>query len=159
MEKKLLFFVLMILGGALNTSAYAERHWSPPANSPAMMHIAGTLLIDGMAAQVGDEVAVFDSSTPPVLVGSFLVTKTGFYGDLVVVGNDPNTLEDEGAEQNEALNVRVWHANSNKEYRGESIALSVPPELTGGTYKAATSFPLLFDPSKFYRVDISATSK
>ena len=146
-----LILTLALLAG---NAAHAASHFTAPAASPTIMHIAGNLTIDGAGARVNDEVGVFDSGG--VLVGSFAVTDAGLYGDLVINGDDAATPGlREGASAGEALSLKVWSAAKQREYSGSEIGLVETN--VAGIYLAPV-LQLGFASGSFSGLNIAATA-
>jgi hypothetical protein len=147
-------FILMFLV-LFGTTAFAG-HWTAPASSATIMHLAGNLTIDGSPAQVGDEVAVFGAGS--TLIGLFVVDTASQYGDLVVVGDVPSTTTvSEGATAGELLTVKVWKASSSKEYSVSEISLAATSSLVQFSYNPAT-LPLAFTAGALSGLNITATA-
>ena len=135
------FPLIVFLVFLLSNLSYAG-HWAVPLESPTLMHIAGTLSIEGLDAQVNDEVAVFDSAG--MLIGLSVVGSPGFYEDVPINGDSASTsAEDEGAASGEALNIKVWSVSKSKEYSGGELRLAPTTTYAEFGYPAA-SLPLVF---------------
>ena len=105
MKKRIVIPLMLLLVALFSNAAYAG-HWAPPSTSPTIMHIAGSFKIEGVDAQVNDEVAVFDSTG--TLIGLGVVVTTGIYLDLPIYGDSSTTAGvDEGATAGETLNIKV----------------------------------------------------
>jgi len=97
------------------------------------VEFSGLVTINGLDADVGDEVRVYDPDG--VLCGIFVVTIAGQYGPLVVVADHPATPDDEGAEAGDVLDFRVYDTSAAREYGGYEVLADVitgedPPEWT-----------------------------
>jgi len=137
-----------------STTAFAG-HWTTSTTSPTIMHIVGKLTINGSAAQIGDEVAIFGATGN--LVGSYVVDTAAQYGDLVVVGDNTSTTTlSEGALTGEALSVKVWQASTAKEYSGSEISLAATSDYVQFSYNPV-SLPLVFAANAFTGLNITAT--
>jgi hypothetical protein len=153
MKKNFVIPVVLLLITFFSNAALAG-HWVAPFVSPTLMHIAGTLKIDGAHAQINDEVAVFDSTGK--LVGSFVVDTAGIYGDVPINGDVASTLTvNEGSPADGVLNIKVWSAGKSKEYSGGEI--SVAGASVGEPYRVP-AIPLTFSASGFFGVAISANA-
>ena len=151
MKKNIVVSAVLLLAMFFSNAAQAG-HWDTPEVSPTLMHIAGTLKIDGANAQVNDEVAVFDSAGN--IVGLFVVETVGQYGDMPINGDIQSTLTaDEGAQPGDALTIKVWSAGKAREYNGAEVSL-IGTNLVE-PYLAAT-VPLTFSESGFFGVTIAA---
>ena len=84
------------------------RHFQVAAMTSRSVAVYGTLTINGLPAEVGDEVAVLDPAG--VICGQFTVTTPGQYGFMSVYGDDGGTTADEGAQPGDVLRFRVWKA-------------------------------------------------
>jgi hypothetical protein len=117
------------------------------------MHIAGQeLLINGLPAQTGDEVAVFDSGEQ--LVGLFVVHTPGQYGAITVMGDSSLTPEeDEGGLPGEQLYIRVWDSSDLVELDESAIELVLPSECIG-PFCPPDSLSLTYSSDSFYLVNI-----
>ncbi|OIO67278.1 MAG: hypothetical protein CO186_09150 [Zetaproteobacteria bacterium CG_4_9_14_3_um_filter_49_83] len=116
----------------------AGAHFLPPIATTTSSDFIGAISINGLPAQVGDEVAVFDPQG--VLCGLFLITAAGQYGILHVYGDDITTLTiDEGAIAGDVLSFRIWSQSAATEYNGAAVRL-VPGNQTG-TFMASTMPP------------------
>ena len=77
------------------------------------MDVYGNLTIGGQPAEIGDEVAAFDSDG--LICGIFRLRFEGIYGFLHVYGDNDSTEEDEGAKAGDVLTFRVYDRSENKE--------------------------------------------
>jgi len=95
-------------------------HFLPFTQSNRSLSLSGSVKIFTVEATYGDEIAVYDSQG--VCCGSFMVTNTGCYGNLIVYGDDPNTTDvDEGAQPGEQLTFRIWKASEGKTYTAKPL--------------------------------------
>ena len=107
MNKTFIFLVLIISTATRIVSAFPI----PPSQ------FYGDITIDGKYADIGTNISVYDIGS--VLCGSFSVEKKGGY-ILSCKGDNPKTIEDEGAKEGEPLNFylndkqieakALWHA-------------------------------------------------
>lgn len=147
----LLLLAAFVVFGA--TAATAGNYYAAPKPSPVLMHLAGTLIIDGSAAGAGDEIIVLDGSAKTV--GHFVVKEPGLFGDLAIYGDSELTTRDEGAVTDEALQIKVYQASSDREYAGTWIKLHRPraPEAFYSPYPKGV---LRFEGEAFYLLNIVA---
>ncbi|HOF05180.1 MAG TPA: Ig-like domain-containing protein [Syntrophales bacterium] len=104
-------------------------HYASPAVTPYIGNYLGALTIEGVPADIGDEVAVFDSDG--ILCGHTRITTPGQYGIMEIYGDDPATgAVDEGATEDGTLTFKVWSKKTGKEYAGEKLRL-VPGTAAG----------------------------
>ena len=146
----LLTFSLFFFFSSIAQAGYFDK----PEASPVFMHLAGTLHISGQEAESGDELALFDGSGR--IVGLFVVTEEGLFGDMPVSGDSELTEESEGSYEGEPLTVKVWQALTDKEFSGPSISLYLP-EAGEAIYEPFTGDQLSFEADKFYLLNIEAT--
>ena len=110
-------------------SACGETHFPPPMANNLSCDFFGSLTVNEVPAQPGDEVAFFDGGG--VLCGRYVIDMKGQYGRVHVYGDDPTTPDvDEGAVSGEELSVRVWDASLLREAAGASVTLE-PGEPAG----------------------------
>lgn len=133
------------------TSPVFAEYFQQPPSSPILMHLAGTLTIDGEAAKIGDEVGIFDESGN--VVGVFVVEKEGMFGDMVISGDYDVTGEVEGSIEAESLEVKVWQASTETEYSGTMISLNLPEE-GEAIYSPYPELSLKFEGGTFYLLNL-----
>ncbi|MBI4826883.1 MAG: hypothetical protein HY807_10775 [Nitrospirae bacterium] len=144
--------LLIFTSNAAATGHYPHVQLSITPN--LLWLIGSNFQIAGADAQVGDEIAVFDSGDN--LIGAFTVTIVGEYGTLIVDGNIPATAgTDEGAEAGEALTIKVWDESAQREYLPNEIVLTPGPE-TFGFLPAV--LPLEYSDLAQYSLDVAAGS-
>lgn len=98
--------------------------WPTPETSSLSMTIFGTAAINTVAVDAGDEISVFDSDG--VLCGHEIVDSVGSYGNLLIYGDNPATLDiDEGASPGEALRFKIWDASAQQVMWAESSPATV----------------------------------
>jgi hypothetical protein len=138
----------------LNNAESLAAYWTPPTTSSSVMHLAGfNFQINGSPAQVGDEIAVFDSGN--VLVGLFVVVTSGQYGDLLIYGDISDTPGiDEGANPGEALSIRVWDVSGSKEYQAPDVVLTIPSAPVE-PYELPTALPITFSAGAYVLLDVN----
>jgi len=107
-------------------------HFPEPSPTPYICDFMGSIHIKGIHASPGDEIAFFD--TLGVLCGRYIIKENGLYGIIHVYGDHPDTLQDEGAENDETLHVRIWDASDQLELGGIDI------QLIGGYARPGSSF-------------------
>jgi hypothetical protein len=140
--------VFLFMANPANAAGFGN-----PTSAVIYMHIAGSLTINGNAAAVGDEVALFDQAGN--IVGVFVVNNEGIYGDMNISGDDATSSEDKGADEGETLIIKVLQASTNTVYTGENVIISTPPE--GNTvYIPYTESVLKFEGGSFYLLNIEA---
>jgi len=102
-----------------------STRFAPPTGSPRVSSYIGTLAFDGVPADIGDEVAVFDADN--VLCALGRITTPGQYGVLHVYGDDLGTVKeesDEGAVEGEALIFRIWDKSAGIQYEGANLVFA-----------------------------------
>jgi len=114
--------ILMAYVLSVDVACLHAGHFPSPAISPQVCDYLGSVLINNVPANTGDEIAFFDSSGQ--LCGLFIVQKSGQYGFLHVYGDDPASQTDEGATTGEKLSIKVWDAQTGIEYQRDNIALT-----------------------------------
>jgi len=87
-----------------------------------LVYFFGTATIDGVNAEIGDEIRIFDPDG--VQCGLYVVDTPGQYGPVGVSGDNPSTPEDEGALPGEMLEFRIFDLSENTEFSGFMIFLS-----------------------------------
>ncbi len=126
--------------------AVSGTHFAAPVSTPLVSDFIGTLSINGLPAQPGDELAAFDPYG--VLAGRFVVTQAGQYGILHVYGDDPATPNvDEGALPGDTLSFRVWDQSLQLEYPASAVSLSAGT--SAGFFIASVLPPRWQDQSAF----------
>ena len=119
------FLLLITIGSAPAEFVAANPvHFVGVTPTSQWVDFFGEIKIDGIGAEVGDEVAAFDADGS--LAGVFVVQESGSYGFLHVYRDDPETPRDEGAEPGDHITFRVWDASQNRESDAESVPISGP---------------------------------
>lgn len=98
------------LNGTIPTFQPHFRVARPTAES---MDFFGSVLIDGLPAGPGDEVAVICPGD--VICGQFTVSSPGQYGFMHVYRDDTSTNEIEGAKPGDPLTFRIWDVRAQME--------------------------------------------
>ena len=98
---------LLVISPCLAFSA----HFEGVSGTPDWQDIAGSITINGLPAETGDEVAVFCGN---LLVGIFTVTSKGQFGFLHCYGEFVSGTGD-GAPIGSELTIKVWQASTKKE--------------------------------------------
>jgi len=108
------------------------RHFQIAGPTSESMDFYGLLSIDGVPAEVGDEVAAICPEN--VICGRYSVDTPGQYGFMHVYGDDPLTTGvDEGAVSGDELTFKVWDRSKNKEFTGVAASVvtgTAPPSWT-----------------------------
>jgi|GEM_PF-4005072 len=114
---------------ATSDDRVASPHFSGVVATPySVVFYGDSFTIDGLMADVGDEVGVYDPDG--VLCGSYAVTNPGQYF-VTVYGDDSSSTEiDEGAIANDQLTFVMWDQSSQKEIN-ISQSMFVPAEVYG----------------------------
>ncbi len=149
--KNLLLLAAFVFLGSI--PAEAGNYYGTPKPSPVLMHLVGTVTIDGSAANAGDEISVIDGSAKTV--GHFVVKEPGLFGDLAIYGDSELTTRDEGAVTNEALQIKIYQASSDREFSGTWIRLH-RPRAAGAIYTPYPKGVLRFEGEGFYLLNIVA---
>lgn len=107
-------------------------HFSRPLNTDSSVDFYGLLTINGVPAEIGDEVAAFDRDGG--LCGRVTVTTQGNYGFLHCYGDDPTTPDvDEGAVVGDSIWFKIWDISDGREYYGSPTVVSgTNPSTWGG---------------------------
>lgn len=140
-------------GYVLNVDTVAGRHFPEPVATPYVANYIGALIVRGLPAEVGDEVAVFDPAG--VLTGWARVSEPGQYGVVQVYGDDPDTATDEGAEEGDALTFRVWDRSLAQEYDTTQLSLTAGTPLGSFT---ASSVPPAWTRDGAYVLDLAVNA-
>ena len=114
-----------------NTPPIAEPHFQGVVPTDEWIDIYGSVTIDGIPADKGDEVGAFDPDG--VLCGVYIVSQIGQYGFMHVYKDDPNTKDiDEGANPDDAIVFRIWDVSAGAEIDGtpQVISGTQPPSWT-----------------------------
>ena len=119
---RFLFICFLGVSFLLTVSNATADHFPSPELSYLVCDFFGKLSINGIDANPGDEIAVFDRNN--ILCGKFRLVEKGQFGFMHIYGDDPQTPMDEGASSGEALTIKVWDNQQNKEYSGQAILLS-----------------------------------
>jgi hypothetical protein len=110
---KVLVFLIAVIFAGLGTSF--AGHFTPVATTPEWCNFSGTLDINNLDAEVGDEVGAFDPDG--VCCGAVTVHTTGVYGYLPVYRDDSTTSSiDEGAQPGNIITFKIWDASAGIEY-------------------------------------------
>jgi uncharacterized protein (DUF2141 family) len=107
---------------------FSTLHFGSPSPTSFWSAFCGQLILDGLPAAVGDEIAAFDPNA--VLCGSFVVTETGKFGWLMAYGDNPNTSVDEGAVEGDIVTFKVWSAARQIEYSGDQLTFAYCDKIT-----------------------------
>jgi len=133
----------------LAAPAGAVVHFPAPTPTAQVMDLIGALTINGIPAQPGDEVAVFDPQG--VLCGRVVVTTAGRFGILHIYGDDPTTPQDEGALPGDPLVFRVWDASAGVEYTAAQIRFA--PGAPTGAF-VPSPIPPVWQPQRSFSLDL-----
>ena len=107
------------------------QHYQIAGISNNWIDFFGTVTINGIPSDVGDEIAVRDPDG--VICGKFTVTQQGQYGFMHVYKDDDNTPGiDEGAQVGDKVTFWIWDASEEIELNTSVnvISGSQPPEWT-----------------------------
>ncbi len=151
MTKVKTYLGILVVSGLLYAIPVFGGHFEEPATSPILMHLVGSLTIDGEGAMPGDEVGIFSKSGK--IVGTFVVEKKGIFGDIAITGDDELTYEHEGTLGGESLEIRVWQKSTNREYSGGDIHISSPVR-GQAIYTPYPGTLLQFEGETFYLLNI-----
>jgi hypothetical protein len=108
-------------------AASNESHFTPVAKTGTWLDLWGTFKIDCVDAEAGDEVGVFVDDD---CFGSSTVNVPGWYGFLPVYGDDPTTVEKDGASLGDVLTLRIWDSSVGVEHVLTIDDYSGPDHLT-----------------------------
>ncbi|RZB30236.1 MAG: hypothetical protein SRB1_02516 [Desulfobacteraceae bacterium Eth-SRB1] len=124
--------------GVANLDEYTDgtipiltKHFQIAGATSESMDFYGNVNVDGVPAEAGDEVGVFDPDG--VVCGQFTVNTAGQYGFMHVYRDDSGTTEvDEGAEPGNELTFRIWDAGAGVELDTTTTVItgSSPPSWT-----------------------------
>jgi PKD repeat protein len=125
----LLFFIMIV-----NIASADDYYSFTPQSTAAMAFVVEEFTIDGVAAQIGDEIAVYDPQG--TICGHYVVNETGnFYLD--VYEDDASTQGfDEGASANDVLTFKIYDISEGNEIPEldasmfESVAIQPNPYYT-----------------------------
>jgi hypothetical protein len=145
-----LYFVSLML--FLSNYGYAA-HWPDPENSINSLHLIGLeFTINGSDAEIGDEVAVFDSGRQ--LVGHFTVHTPGEYGDMPIwIDSDITQDIDEGCSIGSDLSICIWDESAAMEDCDNDVELVIPEDCVSG-YCPPDSLPLTCTSGEYYLLNI-----
>jgi hypothetical protein len=152
--------VFAALGFLLIVSAPLEgatiSHFPSPAVTAVWSEFYGTIRIDGVDAQPGDEIAFYDPAG--ILCGSHVIQQAGEYGIVHVYGDDTATPDvDEGASPEEILSVRIWDSRRQVELSGGTLRLSGGIPLAG-SYFSSSPVPPIWQDQTGYVLNLDTTS-
>jgi hypothetical protein len=106
-------------------AATTAEHFPRPEPQQAWVDLTGGISICGLPAAPGDEIAVLDPDG--TLCGQFtIVDPEGGYGLIRVWGDDPATLEDEGASPGDPLTFLLWDSLQQVEVPLEAVLTGSP---------------------------------
>ena len=115
-------------------------HFTQPIYSPRQCVFAGNILINGMNADPGDEIAFFDPQG--VLCGRHIVSHSGLYGIVQIYGDVPETDEDEGASHDDILSLRIWDASEASEIYNADIVVTSWQPISGSSFIPSATPPI-----------------
>ncbi|MDP8218400.1 MAG: dockerin type I repeat-containing protein, partial [Candidatus Theseobacter exili] len=116
------FFVIFIFCFTGMNFALAENHFTPVYATSTLCNFYGSVQINGLDIDIGDEVGAFDPTG--VCCGSYVVDKAGLYGFIAVYGDDSTSPGiDEGAESGDTITFKIWDASE----QTENIAITLGP--------------------------------
>ncbi len=109
-----------------------QKHFQLAGITDNWIDIYGTITIDTVPAEVGDEIAVLDDDG--IICGQFTVTSPGTYGFMHVFKDDPKTLSiDEGADVDDPLTIKIWDSS-------EAVEISASMDVITGTQPLSWTF-------------------
>ena len=137
-------FVLWIFWLFLTPNiAFGADHFPAPVPTSSSSVYLGYIQIEGVDAEIGDEVAFYDPTG--VLCGQARITVPGQYGLVPIYGDDFTTKDvDEGAVYDDELTVIVWDNSENRELKDSCLIL------TGGDPQGSEFFHVS-DPPPVWR--------
>ena len=128
-------------------------HFPSPIMSYLVCDYLGKIVINGMDAQVNDEIAVFDNQN--TLCGKFKISINGQYGFMHIYGDDPQTQLDEGAKSGETLHFKIWDHTKKIEYHISQLIFS-PGNPIGGA--SPSNIPPCWQSDRIFILDIDVKS-
>jgi hypothetical protein len=139
------------------SSICTSEHWSGlgSGTSNVIMHLAGSLTINGRPATACDEIAAYD--TAGNVVGVYHVQNEGQYGDMVIYGDSSTSANvDEGATTGEKLTLRIWDGTAKQEYSTPQLLQMTPQTNLGGyvNYQG----PLTFANNSFININLAVAT-
>jgi uncharacterized repeat protein (TIGR02543 family) len=126
------------------------RYFSPFGKTPNPCSFYGTIQINGIDADVGDEIGAFDPDG--VCCGAFKIEENpGIYGYMEVYGDDTTTPSiDEGAVSGDTITFKIWDESEQREYIGfvldsadttwEDMGIKVVNLVTGATLSVSSGY-------------------
>jgi hypothetical protein len=129
-------------------------HFARPGVTTKVCDYAGSLMLLGGPASVGDEVAAFDPQG--VLIGHAIVTESGKFGVMHLYGDDDSTTGvDEGAVGGDGVTFKVWDRSTSTEYGTENATMVfVPSEPPTGSFFVPSSVPPVWNQDAGYFLGI-----
>ena len=109
---------------SLDDNPLVATRWQTPTTTTAWADYSGNITINAAAADIGDELAIYDPNG--VLCGHTIVTVAGSYGPVNVYGDDPTTTSvDEGAVSGDLLTFKIWDDSAQVELNVASTPATV----------------------------------
>ena len=115
MKKKIiiLFIIFIFCFIGINFVA-AENHFTPVCENYTSCTFYGSVQINGLDIDIGDEIGAFDPAG--VCCGVFTVHIAGVYGFIAVYGDETTPGVDEGAVSGDTITFKIWDASEQREY-------------------------------------------
>ncbi|KPA16029.1 Fibronectin type III domain-containing protein [Candidatus Magnetomorum sp. HK-1] len=143
------FYLLVLM--IIIAQNVCAAHFQKPESSNISSDFYCVISINGLPADVSDEVAFYDPQG--IICGHYVVIKKGEHAIIHVYGDNPTTpTTDEGANELDVLSIRLWDDSTSKEYAGSDIKLG--PMSTGSDYFQHSIVPPVWQADKGFSISI-----
>lgn len=142
------FMIIICLALLMSEAAYGTQYFNSPVATNTNSDYMGSFKINGVNAQIGDEVAFFDGNG--TIRGHHIVNFPGQYGLVHVYGGDTLT-------SGSRLYIKVWDASINKEVLNSCVMLS-EGDPQGSEFIRTSSIPPIWQDKQGFALDIDTIS-
>jgi len=151
--------IFWIVAVTILTTTVHAAHFQQPVSSTVSCDFYTKIEINGLPADISDEVAFFDPQG--TLCGLHIVEQISENAIIHIFGDRFDTQDiDEGATEQDTLLVRIWDASESKEYAGSDIQLSVmrpvsdyfTPSALPPVWQANQGFALKIDTQPHFQI-------
>lgn len=113
----ILGFICTVFGLTINVWADEATHFQYHKSFNSVF-FWGSVKVNGIDAEVGDELGIFDPNAKvnDGCIGAAVITTKGHYQGIPAYEDDPVTTEKDGAISGDNLTFKLWKASENKYY-------------------------------------------
>jgi hypothetical protein len=148
-QYKVAVWILTVMG--ITTTTVFAAHFQQPEPSTISCDFYSKIKINGISADISDEVAFFDPQG--TICGLFIVTQKAENAIIHVYGDILDTRGiDEGATEQDILSIRMWDASESKEYAGSDMQLSAMSPVS--EYFKSSAIPPVWRANKGFTLSI-----